>query len=124
MAELLKTAIDYLHDQLKSHNSVTVLYRRAAATVSVSAVIGRTLFDNEDDFNVVSETAKDFIIHQADLILSGSATSPAKGDEIDETRGSVVYTYAVLEEEGRPPFEDADPYHKAFRVHTKLINVA
>jgi hypothetical protein len=78
MAELLKTAIDYLHDQLKSHNSVTVLYRRAAATVSVSAVIGRTLFDNEDDFNVVSETAKDFIIHQADLSCPGPPRHPQK----------------------------------------------
>lgn len=123
MAELLKTGIDYLHDQLKAYNSVTVTYRRAAATVSVSAVIGRTLFDNADEFNVVREKTRDYIILQADLILSGAAVKPVKADEIDETRGGVVYTYAVLEDGDSPPYEDADDYHKAFRIHTKLIAV-
>ena len=124
MPELLKTAIDYLHDQLKAHNSVTVTYRRVAATVSVSAIIGRTLFENEDEYNVTREKIRDFLILQADLILSGSATTPQKGDQIDETRGSTVYTYAVLELNGQPPYEDADDYHKAFRIHTKLIGTA
>lgn len=124
MPELLKTGMDYLHDTLAAQNSVTVTYRRGADTVDVAAVIGRTLFENDDDEIVEKEKSRDFIIIQAVLILSGSAIEPQRGDQIDETRGSTVYTYEVLADDGRPQFRDSDDYHKAFRIHTKLVSTA
>ena len=124
MPELLKTGMDYLHDTLAAQNSVTVTYRRGADTVDVAAVIGRTLFENDDDGIVEKEKSRDFIIIQAVLILSGSAIEPQRGDQIDETRGSTVYTYEVLADDGRRQFRDSDDYHKAFRIHTKLVSTA
>jgi len=122
MPELLKTGMDYLHDTLAAQNSVTVTYRRVADTVDVAAVIGRTLFENDDEIAVIEkERSRDFIIIKAVLILSGSTIEPQRGDQIDETRGSTVYTYEVLSDNGAPAFRDSDDYDKAFRIHTKLV---
>lgn len=124
MADLLHTASDWLHDRQKQHASRTVTYERGAATVAVQATIGRTVFEIDDDLGVVHKIeSRDFLIHAADLVLSGSAVLPERGDRIRETDGTTTYVYEVLAPGKEPHYRFSDPYRKRLRIHTKQVEV-
>lgn len=120
MADLLQTGFDWLADQLKAHAGRPVTYRRGADTAAVTATIGRTVFELDDEFGVLKKVeSRDFLIPAADLVLSGVTVLPERGDEIDETQGSVTYTYEVMAPGKEPPFRFSDPYRRTLRIHTK-----
>ncbi|MCL6507837.1 MAG: hypothetical protein K6T59_12500 [Bryobacteraceae bacterium] len=81
MPDLLQTGSDWLADQLKTHASRQVVYRRGAQQVAVQATVGRTLLKLDDGFGGVRMewTDRDFLIHAADLVLGGTATLPERG---------------------------------------------
>jgi len=124
MADLLQTGSDWLADQLKTHAGRTVTYRRGTDTVAVTATIGRTEFEVDDEFGVLRKIeSRDFLILAADLVLNGQAVLPERGDEIDETQGGVTYTYEVMAPGKEPHFRYSDPYRKTLRIHTKQTDV-
>ena len=49
MPNLLQTGAAWLADQLKTHASTEVIYQRGADQVAVSATIGKTEFEIDDD---------------------------------------------------------------------------
>jgi hypothetical protein len=124
MADLLATAADWLADQLIEHVSQAVTYTRytrvgstvTAASVSVSATIGRSEFEQADGEVLTRFRSVDFLIRPADLVLSGSEITPARGDRIDWNGA----TYEVMDDSGRPA--DRDEHGKLWRVHTKQVS--
>jgi len=111
----------WLADQKIENESQSVTYRRAAASVTVSAVLAKKFFRLADGGVYVTE--RDFLIRPADLVLSGSPATPAEGDRIDLVEGSATNRYEVL------PAPDGqcyslDPHRTFLRVHTKFIGVA
>lgn len=124
MADLLQTASDWLHDRQKQHASRLVTYERGAATVAVQATIGRTIFEIDDEIGVVHKIeSRDFLIHAADLVLSGSAVLPERGDRVRETDGTTTYIYEVMAPGKEPHYRYSDAYRKRFRIHTKQVEV-
>jgi hypothetical protein len=123
MPDLLQTGSDWLADQLKTHASRPLVYRRGAQQVAVQATVGRTLLKLDDGFGSVRMewTDRDFLIHAADLVLGGSATLPERGDVIRETQGTTTFVYEVMAPGKEPPWRWSDVFRKVLRIHTKQV---
>ena len=125
MADLLQVGSDWLADQMKSHAGRSVTYRRGGDSVTVTATIGRTEFELDDEFGVLRKIeSRDFLISAADLVLNSVTVLPERGDEIDETQGSVTYTYEVMAPGKEPHYRFSDPYRRTLRIHTKQTDVS
>ena len=118
MADLLETGATKMAALFTSHGSTSVVYNRGVESVTVSATIGRTEFDLERDEVVVKQdSAKDFLIAAADLVLDGCQIEPQKGDLVRHVVGGVSKIYKVGEVRGLPAFEPADQYGITLRIH-------
>lgn len=126
MADLLKTGSDWLCEQLKSHGSSAVVYKRGASTVTVQAQRGSSEAERNDTSGLVVEIEqRDYLILAADLVLGGVAVEPQRGDKIEDTDASgVTRVFEVLPlMQGEPCWRWSDSYFKKFRIHAKQIDV-
>ncbi len=122
MADLLRQGAAWLDCQRHTHLTQTVRYQRGADSVELSATIGRTEFEQADEYGVLHRIeARDYIIRAADLVLGGETVLPKAGDQIHETEGAVTHVYEVMAPGGEPPWRYSDPYRVALRVHTKHV---
>lgn len=122
MVDLLQTGSDWLADQLKTHASRVVVYRRGVDEVTVQATIGRTLFEVDNGFGIVERTeSRDFLVPAADLVLAGSPALPERGDRIRETQGTTTFVYEVMAPGKEPHWRYSDPYRRTLRIHTKHV---
>lgn len=126
MADLLQKGLAWLDDQRHAHMTQTVLYVRdgenASYTVELLATIGRTEFEQADEFGIVHKLqSRDFLIRAADLVLNSALTLPKAGDRIRETVGAQTFVYEVMAPGGEPPWRYSDPYRQTLRIHTKHI---
>ena len=122
MTDMLEQGASRLDDQRHQHMTRSVSYARGASTVAVQATVGRTEFEQADEYGIVHKTeSRDYLIRTADLVLDGQATLPKRGDQIRETDGSTTVVYEVLSPGDEPVFRYSDPYRKALRIHTKHI---
>ncbi len=118
MSDLLKTGSDWLQDQLKSHVSRSVVYKRGSEQVTLSATLGKTLQEQQDDEGFLSRFgSRDFIFQAEDLDFGSGAVEPESGDTI--TDGTAVYQ--LLADGGEPLWRYSDPYRKSIRVHAKQV---
>lgn len=127
MADLLQKGLAWLDDQRHAHMTQTVLYVRdtgmASYFVEVLATIGRTDFEQVDEFGIVHKVqSRDFLIRAADLVLNAELTLPKAGDRIRETAGAQTFVYEVMAPGTEPPWRYSDPYRKTLRVHTKHVS--
>lgn len=122
MADLLEQGSAFLQDQRHRHMTRTVVYRRGADEVELSATIGRTVFEQPDDRGLVSRIeARDFLVRAEDLVLAGALVLPKAGDQIREPQEEKTFVYEVMAPGGEPPFRFSDPYRRTLRIHTKHI---
>jgi len=122
MTDMLEQGEGWLDDQRHQHMTRAVSYGRGASTVAVQATIGRTVFEQADEYGIVTKTeTRDYLIRTADLVLNGLAVLPTRGDQIRETEGPTTFVYEVLSPGDEPVFRYADPYRKALRIHTRHI---
>ena len=85
---MLHNSLSWLASTLAEKAGETVTYTRAAASVSLSAVVGRQRREGDGvETLTVDGNSRDFLIRAADLILSGSAAKPLRGDTITEASG-------------------------------------
>ena len=122
MADLLRQGSAWLDGQRHMHLTQTVLYQRGAESIELSATIGRTEFEQADEYGVLHRTeSRDYIIRAADLVLAGETVLPKAGDQIRETDGALTHVYEVMAPGGEPPWRYSDPYRVALRIHTKHV---
>jgi hypothetical protein len=122
VADLLEQGASFLDTQRHTHMARPVVYQRGAAQVEVSATIGRTEFEQDDEAGLIHRIeSRDFLVRTADLDLGEGPTLPKAGDRVRETVGSSVFVYEVNAPGGQPPWRYSDPYRKALRIHTKHI---
>lgn len=122
MADLLEQGSAFLEDQRHRHMTRPVVYRRVPDEVSVSATIGRTVFEQADDRGLVSRIeSRDFLVRAEDLVLAGSAVLPKAGDSVRESHDGRTFIYEVMAPGGEPPFRFSDPYRRTLRIHTKHV---
>lgn len=109
---MLQNAISWLHKTLQTHVSVPVVYHPAGGTpIPLDAIPGRTLFRAEslEGLTVRTET-RDFLI-AADKL----PREPRRGDVIMYN----LHRCEVLAPHGEAVWRWTDPWHSAYRIHTK-----
>lgn len=118
MADLLESAVAFAAAALRGNRGKTVLYQRGSDSVSIIATMGATEFERDDGDGVqVAFTAIDFLVSASDIVLSGTMSTPMRGDLIV----SDGQTYEVLNITGQQHFTRMDPAGSMLRIHTKLI---
>ena len=125
MPDVLRNGSDWLADQLKTHASRQVVYRRGVEQVVVQATIGRTLLKLDDGYGGVRMewTDRDFLIQANDLVLGGNAVLPERGDVIRETHGGRTFVYEVMAPGKEPVWRWSDVFRKVLRIHTKQVGI-
>ena len=124
MSDLLQQGSNFLEDQRHKYMSRQVRYTRGVESILLNATIGRTVFEEQDQFGTIQRTeSRDYLIRSDDLILFGEKSEPTVGDIVTEPVNTVLFTYQVMSFASEPPFRFSDPERKTLRVHTKLINV-
>jgi hypothetical protein len=118
MADLIRTGAAWLTDQLKAAAGTTVSYVRGANTATLTATVGRSMFESQGQSGVIEQwEARDFIIKTDELPYG----EPQRGDKIYEQFGTVSNIYEVATPRGVPLWHYADPFQTSVRVHTKRI---
>ena len=122
MGDLLEQGATWLDDQRHQHMTRAVTYVRGTSSVGVQSTIGRTVFEQVDEYGIVQKTeTRDFLICTADLVLDAQITLPQRGDLVRETEGTTTFVYEVLSPGDEPVFRYSDPYRKTLRIHTRHI---
>lgn len=124
MTDLLERGAAWLDDQRKRHLARKVAYLRGADQVEVDATIGRTEFEQADEYGVIHRTeSRDYLVSAADLVLGGVVELPKAGDRIRETDGEQLLIYEVLAPGGEPPWRWSDRHRRMLRIHTKYVGM-
>jgi len=120
--DLLERGSAWLEDQRTRHLSRTVTYLRGGDSIDVAATIGRTEFEQVDEYGAVHKMeSRDFLVLTTDLVLDGVQTLPKAGDRIREADGGRTFVYEVMAPGNEPPFRYSDPYRRTLRIHTKHV---
>ncbi len=120
--DVLERGSAWLEDQRNRHMTRMVTYQRGGDSVDLLATIGRTEFEQADDFGVIHKIeSRDYLVLTTDLVLAGAQTLPRAGDRIRETDGAKTFVYEVMAPGNEPPFRYSDPYRRTLRIHTKHV---
>ena len=97
--------------QMQSVASEVVYKRLGGETLTVKAVVGRTIFRSTDVDGIWTRIeTRDFIVPKEFL-----ASEPQVGDEIE----FLGHAYEVLSPAGEPCWRWSDAFHTAYRIHAK-----
>jgi len=120
--DLLDQGLAWLEDRRHEHLTRPVVYERDGDSVELAATIGRTLFEQTDEYGIVHRIeSRDFLVRAADLVLAGQPTLPQAGDRIRESDGGVTHVYEVMAPGTEPPWRYSDVYRRTLRIHTKHV---
>jgi len=129
VADLLQTGSTWLEDQRHQHMTRPVTYLRGADSVQLQATVGKTVFDQQDQFGVIQRTeSRDYLVRAADLVfVAGEQALPQVGDRIREPSGTGALVYEVMAPGAsggsEPPFRYSDPERITLRIHTKFVGL-
>lgn len=122
MTDVLKQGQAWLADQLSSHASRLVVYRRGELGAELLAVIGRSNYQQDDGNGVITRSqVRDYLIDTQSLLLSIIGSLPRRGDKIIEIDGDQTFVFEVMALGGEPPWRYSDPFRLKLRIHTKQI---
>jgi len=118
VADLIRSGASWLTDQLKAAAGTTIAYVRGGSTATLTATVGRSMFESQLQGGVVEQwESRDFIIKTDELPYG----EPQRGDKIYEQFGTVSNVYEVTTPRGVPLFHYADAFQSCVRVHCKRI---
>lgn len=123
MTNILQDGAAWLGRQLKAVAGVTVAYHRGSSSVSgITATVSQHEYEVLDtDGIMVLIKSRDYIVHAADLVLSGSSITPRSGDRIVETIGGVSQTFEIMPLGAQNEYEPLDTDGVLLRIHTKKV---
>lgn len=122
MTNILQDGAAWLGGQLRDHAGVSITYQRGTGTVALTATATLRQYEIVDHEGFSSTIlVRDYIVHAADLVISGSAIAPRAGDQIHETIRSVAETYEVMPLGERKEYEPFDQDGTLLLIHTKRV---
>lgn len=119
MTTLFANARSWLGSSLTAAAGVSISYTRGATTLSLAAIVGRTVFrSNNDQGAVIQFGDRDYLIEASALTLG----APALGDRIVETIDGVSSTFEVITPDtNEPAWRWSDPAQTRWRIHVKRV---
>lgn len=122
MTTFFSDAIAVLNDTLDEQVGVSITYSRGTSSATLTAVVGETVFESDNEFGVLRIESRDFLIKKSRLDGAGFG-EPQRGDRITETQGGDTVTHEVLDRQGAMPFRYCDQGRTRVRVHTTRAKV-
>lgn len=127
MGDLLRRGLSMMHAVRKASMAQEVVYVHGNERITLSATIGRTVYDEVDESGVVSRyEARDFLVDESDLEdANGLSFQPSDGDRIEYAdMGGRTGVYEVMPHGNEPATRRSDPFSAVIRIHTKLTGYA
>lgn len=122
MTDLLQTGAAFLTNELAKYAARQVTYQRGTDSVTLSATLGRTEYEQADESGLVMLfQSRDYLVRTADLILSSVAIMPEPGDRIVETVAGQDFVYEVAPLPSGAHYKFCDSYRLMLRIHTKQV---
>ncbi len=120
------TKLDRLGSRMKQLNGKTVTITTDAGSVSLTASITRAKREElAPSGGITVGSLRTYIFDTDELVISGSAFLPARGDEIVEAITNVgTVTCHVLSDDDSPPYEFVTPTRKRIQVFTKIVSIS
>lgn len=114
---LMDEALSIHAERLNESAGSPVLYIRGTYELSVTAVIGQTIFDDLTADGEVRTQIKsvDFLITPGVLRIGGSLVEPQRGDRIKKKSGEV---YDVMPGSSGTAWQWSDGRQTFYRIHT------
>lgn len=124
MTDILQTAVASLAATIKSDAAGSITYTRGGQSVTLSATIGQTEFNEQDTEGFITRVeSQDFIVTAEDLVLDSTQTLPRKGDVITRVDpDGATRTYDVLPVDGEKCYRLTRGV--LLRIHTKQTKVS
>ena len=120
---LLEQGQAWLAQQLSAHAARQVVYRRGELGVELTAVIGKSSYQQDDGHGVLTRAhVRDYLIDTNALLLSIIGSLPRPGDRIVEIDAQQSYIFEVMPLGGEPHWRFSDPFRLKIRIHTKQID--
>lgn len=122
MTNILQDGAAWLGGQLKDHAGTSITYQRGAlsATLTGTATLHEYEVVDQDGFST-TVLSRDYIVHAADLVLSGAEIAPRAGDQITETIGGVACSFEVMPLGMKKEYEPVDRDGLLLLIHTKKV---
>lgn len=118
MADLLADGASWLASQLKASAGRTVTYRRSGEEAEVTATIGSSRFEAQNQSGVNEQwESRDYLITTADLPFG----EPERGDRIVENHEGELVEYECSSPRGVPEWHYGDAFRSIVRVHTTQV---
>ncbi len=116
----IQQAISGALGTIRAAAGVQVTITRGATTSQpITAGIGETTFDVEENGAIVETwVARDYLIAASDYVI-GSLTTPQKGDIVNETIGATAKQFTALAPADKDVFAYSDTAETQIRLHTK-----
>lgn len=122
MTDVIKQGQAWLADQITTHASRSVVYRRGELGVELVATVAKSHYQQDDGSGVITRSqVRDFLIDTQSLLLSIIGSLPRRGDKIVEIDGDQTFVFEVMALGGEPPWRYSDPFRLKLRIHTKQI---
>lgn len=124
MADLRQAGQVWLTTMRSSYASVAITYVRgvgsAATEITTTASIGKTVFNVENGYGVLSVLeSRDYMVEAANIAALGE---PQRGDRIKQTLDDgKVHLFEVVAPNNEDVFKWHDRYRLVYRVHTKHV---
>ena len=117
---LFSKARDWLAGAVQDAAGVSVTYTRGVQTLSLTAVVGRTVFaSNAEGGPRIEFGDRDYLVKVADLTLG----VPKVGDRVAQTVDTVAMVFEVQNPEtGEPAWRYSDPARTVYRIHCKRVS--
>jgi len=122
MTNMMQDGVAFLGTRLTDSAGVEVTYTRGSGSVTVTAVPALHRYEviDAEGFGITA-LSRDYLIHAADLVISGSTIAPRAGDRVTETIGGTSTTFEVMAIGAMKEYEPLDTDGLILRVHTKKI---
>lgn len=112
---MLRTGSAWLAARLAESASVKCMYVRGNTETEITATVGRSTFESQNQSGVVEQwESRDYIVTVGDLPYA----EPERGDRIIEVFGDTETTFQVSAPRGVPLYHFSDAFRSAVRIHT------
>jgi hypothetical protein len=120
--DLLAKSASWLEKTRTKYAAQDVHFLRGDSSVAIRATIGRSLFEDTDNYGLLTRTeTRDYLILAADLLMDDVPVTPKPGDQIIEGGLEDGLIHEVADPPGQPCWRWSDQYHTTYRIHTKFV---
>ena len=119
MKNLIEKGEETLSRLQETSASVQIVIRRGEEACQLSAVVGQTVYEVDNNFGAENWISRDFIVERDELIFSSGLFKPQRGDRVWQMRTGITSIYEVKSPGDQQAVEHSG--ETRYRIHTMLV---